>query len=92
MNVAKQFRIFVLGIVGVAAAMAGLVAWLGMDTLADYQDDLLYFTQQHLMLVGNSMVLAIATGIPAGIALSRPCCARYAERFMQVFNIGNTLP
>lgn len=54
--------------------------------------DLVYYTGRHLMLVGYSMALAILVGIPAGVALSRPSAARHAERFMQVFNIGNTVP
>ncbi|WP_150699719.1 ABC transporter permease [Pandoraea terrae] len=92
MNVAKQYRIFVLGILAVAAAVAGLVAWLGLGTLVDYQEELVFLTRQHLKLVGGSMALAIATGVPAGIVLSRPMFARHAERAMQLFNVGNTLP
>lgn len=38
------------------------------------------------------MFIALLVGIPAGIALSRPSMVGHAERFMQVFNIGNTVP
>ncbi|KGE07833.1 glycine/betaine ABC transporter permease [Burkholderia gladioli] len=65
---------------------------IGADTWRQHLGDLVYYTGRHLMLVGCSMVLAIAVGIPAGVALSRPALARQAERFMQVFNIGNTVP
>jgi osmoprotectant transport system permease protein len=45
-----------------------------------------------LELVFSSMALALLTGIPAGIALSRPGAQRSAEKFIQIFNIGNTIP
>src|SRR3546814_19574821 len=44
------------------------------------------------MLVVASMLAALIVGIPAGIALSRPAMVGRAERFMQVFNVGNTVP
>ncbi|WP_246792653.1 ABC transporter permease [Burkholderia perseverans] len=73
-----------------------LLGWIahaiGADTWRQYSGDLVYYTGRHLMLVGCSMALAILAGIPAGVALSRPSASRHAERFMQVFNIGNTVP
>src|SRR3546814_10723393 len=57
-----------------------------------YHDVLLFYLQAHLMLVVASMLAALIVGIPAGIALSRPAMVGRAERFMQVFNIGNTVP
>lgn len=76
----------------IAIALAGLIAWIGPDVIAAHRDRLLYDLADHLRLVAISMVLALATGIPAGIALSRPCMRRWADRLMQVFNIGNTVP
>lgn len=38
------------------------------------------------------MLLALAIGLPAGIVLSHPLFARHAEKYMQVFNVGNTIP
>ncbi|AEI76252.1 choline transport system permease protein OpuBB [Cupriavidus necator N-1] len=74
------------------AALAALVAWIGVDVIRQYQERLLYDVADHLRLVVLSMTLALATGIPAGIALSRPCMRRWADRLMQVFNVGNTVP
>ncbi|MGY2490201.1 ABC transporter permease [Cupriavidus sp. CP313] len=74
------------------AALAALVAWIGIDVIRQYQERLVYDVADHLRLVVLSMALALATGIPAGIALSRPCMRRWADRLMQVFNVGNTVP
>ncbi|SIT41438.1 Glycine betaine/carnitine/choline transport system permease protein OpuCB [Paraburkholderia piptadeniae] len=62
------------------------------DTYRQYSDDLAYYAIRHLILVGYSMVLAILVGVPMGVLLSRPSMARQAEAFMQIFNIGNTVP
>jgi osmoprotectant transport system permease protein len=61
-------------------------------TWRQYSGDLVYYTGRHLLLVGVSMVLAILVGVPAGVLLSRPALSRQAESFMQIFNIGNTVP
>lgn len=95
MNVAKQYRIFIwalLGLAGMGVVVVGLIASIGVHTFEAYRGDLLYYTQQHLQLVAYSMALAIVTGIPAGVLISRPVFSRHAERAMQIFNIGNTLP
>lgn len=77
----------------IAVALIGWIASaIGIDTWRQHSGDLVYYTGRHLMLVGYSMALAILVGIPAGVALSQPSLARQAERFMQVFNIGNTVP
>jgi len=76
----------------VAVALVGLVSWIGVDVIRQYQERLLYNVADHLRLVAISMTLALLTGLPAGIALSRPCMRRWADKLMQVFNIGNTVP
>lgn len=76
----------------IAMALVGLIAWIGPDVIATHRDRLLYDLADHLRLVAISMTLALATGVPAGIALSRPCMRRWADRLMQIFNIGNTVP
>ncbi|ESJ26444.1 glycine/betaine ABC transporter permease [Cupriavidus sp. HPC(L)] len=73
-------------------ALAGLLAWVGVDAVAEHRERLLYDVADHLRLVAWSMALALATGVPAGILLSRPALRRWADRLMQVFNIGNTVP
>ncbi|QXI29416.1 ABC transporter permease [Pseudomonas vanderleydeniana] len=76
----------------VIALLALLIHWIGISTIAHYQADLWFYLQAHLYLVLASMFAALLVGIPAGILLSRPAMAARAERFMQVFNIGNTVP
>ena len=76
----------------VIALLALLVHWIGINTIEHYRDDLLFYLQAHLILVLASMLAALVVGIPAGIFLSRPTMVGRAERFMQIFNIGNTVP
>ena len=90
--VANRYRKGLIGCVAVVALLALLVHWIGISTIEHYQDDLLFYLQAHLYLVLVSMLAALLVGIPAGIFLSRPSMAGRAERFMQVFNIGNTVP
>lgn len=49
-------------------------------------------TLQHIPLTIVSGILAILVGVPLGVWLSRPWMARYAEGFMQVLNVGTTIP
>jgi osmoprotectant transport system permease protein len=78
--------------IAIAAAVLLLAHAIGEQALRQYSGDLRYYTARHLMLVGYSMALALLVGIPAGVLLGRRSAARYAERFMQIFNIGNTIP
>ncbi|WP_027349914.1 ABC transporter permease [Halotalea alkalilenta] len=79
------------GLLGIAV-VALLILWIGPSTIARFRADLLYYTGQHLLLVACSMVAALITGLGAGIALSRPSVSKSAERFMQIFNVANTVP
>nr|WP_197976892.1 ABC transporter permease [Pseudomonas sp. CFBP 13727] len=76
----------------IVAVLALLVHWIGISTIEHYREDLIFYLQAHLILVLVSMFAALLVGIPAGIALSRPSMVKRAERFMQIFNIGNTIP
>lgn len=87
----KSVRVLVWTIVAILS-LSGLVAWVGVDVIVRYRERLAYDLVDHLRLVGYSMALALATGLPAGVALSRPCMRRWTDRLMQVFNIGNTVP
>ena len=49
-------------------------------------------TLQHIPLTIVSGLLAILVGVPLGVWLSRPYMKRYAESFMQVLNVGTTIP
>lgn len=88
----KSFGKVLLGAVALVAVLALLVHWITPAVLAQHREDLIYFLQAHLYLVFVSMLAALAVGIPAGILLSRPGREHSAERFMQVFNVGNTVP
>ncbi len=57
-----------------------------------YREDLIYYTLQHLKLVGQSMLIAIVLGVSIGIILSRKKFSQQAEKIIQIFNIGNTIP
>lgn len=72
---------------GVLIGISGLIG-----DLANYWEDIVYLTQQHIMLVAISGGLAILVGIPVGVLLSRPFMRKYAESVMQGFNIGTTIP
>jgi osmoprotectant transport system permease protein len=63
-----------------------------IGTLLGYQDQIVYLTGQHIELVVISGSLAIVTGIPLGIFLSRPFFRRYSESCMQLLNVGTTIP
>lgn len=89
---ANRYGKGLMGCVVVIALVALLVHWIGISTIEHYQDDLLFYLQAHIMLVFVSMIAALVVGLPAGIFLSRPSMEGRAERFMQFFNIGNTIP
>ena len=75
-----------------AAVAAGLIYGVSPAVWSEYREDLLYLGRQHLCLVGASMALALAVGLPSGVLLSRQRLRHSAEYWMQIFNIGNTLP
>lgn len=75
-----------------AAVAAGLIYGVSPAVWSEYREDLLYLGRQHLYLVGTSMALALAVGLPSGVLLSRQRLRHSAEHWMQIFNIGNTLP
>jgi osmoprotectant transport system permease protein len=60
--------------------------------LRTYGGDIVHLVKQHLALAALSGGLAIATGIPLGIVLSRQSAARFSEAGMQFLNIGATIP
>lgn len=69
------------------------VLWVSMKSdILFYKDDLIYYSLRHIYLVGWSMFWATLIGVPVGIILSRPFFKKYAEKIMQVFNVGNAIP
>lgn len=81
-----------LGLCAAAAVLALLIHWITPATILHYREDLLFYFQAHLVLVFSSMAAALLVGVPAGILLSRPSMQARAERLMQLFNVGNTIP
>ncbi|HEX7387936.1 MAG TPA: ABC transporter permease [Castellaniella sp.] len=86
--------------VGERLALVGVLVligfWLHQAGLADdilsHRDDIIYLTGQHIELTLISGALAIGTGLPLGVLLSRRFMRRWAEGAMQVLNIGTTIP
>ncbi|MEI4261362.1 ABC transporter permease [Roseovarius sp. D0-M9] len=78
---------WVLIALGILIGSSGIIG-----QIAYYWDDIVYLTEQHVILVLASGGAAICVGLPVGILLSRPSMARAAETIMQVFNIGTTIP
>lgn len=55
-------------------------------------DDVWFLGKEHMLLVAISGTLAILTGVPLGIWLSRPSMRKWAESLIQGLNIGTTIP
>ncbi|WP_263142159.1 ABC transporter permease [Pseudomonas sp. RIT-PI-AD] len=89
---AQRYGKGLLATLAVAVLLALLIHWIGPPVIRHYRADLLFYLQAHLFLVLVSMLAALLVGLPAGILLSRPRMAGRAERFMQAFNVGNTVP
>ncbi len=87
------FRLWRTGLlVGIFAL--GAWAWAGglLPTMLDLWDDITFLSRQHVTLVAISGGLAIAVGIPVGVALTRAPLRRYGDAFLQFLNIGATIP
>ena len=78
----------------VAVFAAGAWAWASgiLPAIVALQEDILYLLDQHVRMVLISGGLAILVGIPLGVWLSRPWMRAYSESFMQVLNVGTTIP
>ncbi|RIA56870.1 ABC transporter permease [Dichotomicrobium thermohalophilum] len=72
---------------GIVVSSSGL-----LEDFILYWPDIEFLFQQHVRLVAISGGLAIVAGVTLGILLSRPFMARFAEYFMQIFNVGTTIP
>jgi osmoprotectant transport system permease protein len=81
----------------VLAAIASALLWalvasgLWADMLR-YRKDVVYLVRQHLVLVAVSGSFAIVCGVAAGIWLSRPWMARYAQGAIQAVNMVTAIP
>jgi osmoprotectant transport system permease protein len=81
----------VLAVIALAIAAGLYASGLAADVLR-YRKDILYLLRQHLLLVGISGSLAIATGVGVGIWLTRPAMARHAEGVIQAVNMITSIP
>jgi len=91
-SVARGMRFLFLGVLfaaGIAAERIGLVAYLSDPWEREY---VLFLARQHLYLVVVSMILALATGLAAGIIVSRKRFRKYAGIVMYVIGLGQTIP
>ncbi|MCY1231530.1 choline ABC transporter, permease protein [compost metagenome] len=79
-----------------AAALFALGAWASasglLDTILSYRTDIVYLAGQHLVLVAYSVAIAVAIGLPLGIALTRKPLAPHADAITQFINLGTTIP
>jgi osmoprotectant transport system permease protein len=78
-----------------AIALALLWTLVASGLWADmlrYRKDVVYLVRQHLVLVAVSGSLAIICGVAAGIWLSRPWMARYAQGAIQGVNMVTAIP
>jgi osmoprotectant transport system permease protein len=87
----SMMPLVVLGALALAIVWGLYASGLGTDMLR-YKKDILYLIKQHLVLVGISGSLAIATGVALGIWLSRPSMARWAEGTIQAVNMATSIP
>lgn len=82
--------------VAILLAVIAIAAWLLSPRIFEeiliYEEDIIYLTRQHLELVAWAGGLAILTGIPAGVVLSRAVFRRVSELILQTFNLGATIP
>ncbi|MCW8327432.1 ABC transporter permease [Photobacterium sp. SDRW27] len=78
---------FTVFMVGIWAQSSGFV-----DQFIFYWDEIVYLSGHHMKLTLISGSIAVLVGVPLGVLLSRPSCRRYADIFMQIFNIGTTVP
>lgn len=75
---------FILGAISLGSGL--------IEDLLYHAEDILYLSQQHMMLAAISGGLAIVIGVPLGVWLSRPQRRHLAEGAMQILNIGTTIP
>jgi osmoprotectant transport system permease protein len=79
-------------LVGIFALGAYAQARGLLPSILQHWSDVLYLARQHLELVGISGGLAIMVGVPLGILLTRQGARAYANVFMQIINLGTTIP
>jgi osmoprotectant transport system permease protein len=79
-------------LIGIFAAGAYLQARGVLPGILKHWPDIVYLSRQHLNLVAISGGIAIAIGLPLGIALTRTAIRPYANAITQFVNLGTTIP
>ena len=90
-SMTRYLLYILLGVIFTVGLFAGEKRLL-TDLWADFGDDVVFLTGQHLTLVLISSGLAIIIGVLLGIWLSRGAMRDVAESLMQCFNVGTTVP
>src|SRR6266540_1805467 len=79
-------------LIGIFAAGAWLQARGLLPGILKHWPDIVYLSRQHLNLVAVSGGIAIAIGLPLGVALTRTAIRPYANAITQLVNLGTTIP
>ncbi|MFK3968676.1 hypothetical protein ACI2KT_34525 [Ensifer adhaerens] len=79
-----------------AGALFAFGAWVAfsglLDTILSCRGDIVYLAGQHFVLVPYQSAIAVAIGLPLGIALTRKPLACHADAITLVINLGTTIP
>jgi osmoprotectant transport system permease protein len=79
-------------VIGIFAAGAYLQARGLLPAILKHWPDIVYLSRQHLNLVAVSGGIAIAIGLPLGVALTRSAIRPYSNTITQFVNLGTTIP
>lgn len=79
--------IYAIIVVGAVIELTGMTS-----VLLNHWGDVLFLTRQQIELVAISGGLAVAAGVIIGIVLSRPRFRRVANRWIQLLNVGTSVP
>jgi osmoprotectant transport system permease protein len=88
-RVYRFFLMIILIITGVLLEKTGMLEYLSDPYEMGYTVKLL---EQHVKLVGLSMLMATISGLAVGIIFSRPRLKRYAGPVMYIVSLGQTIP
>ncbi len=86
MNKYLSFLIFTISLIIVFFAL------LKFTAIGEYEEDIFYLLNEHIILVLTSSSFAIVFGIFFGVMLTRPFFKKQAENIMQLFNMSVTIP
>lgn len=87
----RHLLFVLLGAIFAIGLATGEKRWL-VNLWADFGEDVVFLTGQHLTLVLISSGFAIIIGVLLGVWLSRSTMQDVAESLMQCFNVGTTVP